>query len=193
MLLFMIRHGETTGNVAKIFYGQDDLPLTENGIRQAESLRPLLGKYTFDRVYASDLSRAVATAKAALPECDPIPTPLLREYAMGSITGMTFTDVYARYGHPNCHYERFGGESPEDMLERLHTFLAQLEADPCRCAAAFVHSGTMKTMVSLVLDTQYRTTGLQSTNCNVAVFRFDGKNWSLAAWNLAGDLEGANV
>ena len=50
MTLFMIRHGETTGNVQKLFYGNMDLPLTETGRDQARALRPLLENYRFDRV-----------------------------------------------------------------------------------------------------------------------------------------------
>ena len=38
------------------------------------------------------------------------------------------------------------------------------------------------------------TTGnLQSTNCNVAVFRYMKDRWYLSCWNLAGNLEGESV
>ena len=70
MTLFMIRHGETTGNVQKLFYGNMDLPLTETGRDQARALRPLLENYRFDRVYSSDLTRAVETAGLVLPGAD---------------------------------------------------------------------------------------------------------------------------
>ena len=50
MLLFVIRHGETEGNVKKLYYSQKDLPLTDKGRQQALALRPFLEKFTFDRV-----------------------------------------------------------------------------------------------------------------------------------------------
>ena len=190
MILFFVRHGETEGNVKKLFYGQQDLPLTEFGRAQAKSLAPLLSKYTFDRVYASDLSRAVETAQLAIPGSTPITTPLLREYAMGSIDGQTFDQVLGKYGVLHEHYERFGGESPEDMVTRLKAFLTSLENDPCDRAIAFAHSGTMKGMVRLALGMNCTTGNLFNTNCNIAVFRYEAGRWLLSAWNLAGDLEG---
>ena len=191
MLLFMIRHGETEGNVKRLFYSQLDMPLTENGRRQALALRPLLEKYTFDRVYASDLSRAVETAKLVLPDREPILMPQLRECQMGCIDGCTHAEIIGKYGPLNDHYEPFGGESPEDMCRRVKPFLEQLEADPCDRAVAFAHSGTLKAVARLALGMDCAVSGLLSTNCNIAVFRYENGRWLLAAWNLAGDLEGA--
>ena len=193
MLLFMVRHGETEGNVRKLFYSQVDMPLTENGRQQALSLRPFLEKYTFDRVYASDLSRAVETAKLVLPGCDPIPLPQLRECQMGWIDGYTHADIIGKYGYLNDHYEQFGGESPEQMCSRVKSFLDKLETDPCDRVAAFVHSGTMKAMIRIALGMDCLTSNLLSTNCNVAVFRYEKGRWILAAWNLAGNIEGEHT
>ena len=190
MFLFMIRHGETEGNVKKIYYSQEDLPLTEKGRQQALALRPFLSKFTFDRVYASDLSRALETAQLMLPGCEPIQTPLLREYKMGWIDGMTHAEVLERFGYINEHYEQFGGESPQDMCARLQTFLDDLAADPCERAVVFGHAGTMKGLLSLVLGENANTHNVLSINCNIAVFRYEDGRWILAAWNLAGNLEG---
>ena len=190
MLLFVIRHGETEGNVKKLYYSQKDLPLTDKGRQQALALRPFLQQFTFDRVYASDLSRALETAQLMLPGCEPIKTPLLREYKMGWIDGMTHAEVWEKFGYINEHYEQFGGESPGDMCARLQTFLDGLVADPCERAVVFGHAGTMKGLVSVVLGQDANTQNMQSTNCNIAVFRHTGDRWLLCAWNLAGDLEG---
>jgi len=190
MFLFLIRHGETEGNVQKLFYSQIDMPLTDKGRQQAEAIRPVLEKYKFDRVYASDLSRAMETAKLVLPGCDPIPVPELRECQMGWIDGHTHAEIIGKYGYLNDHYEPFGGESPEDMCRRLQVFLNKLESDPCEKVAAFAHSGTMKGMIRVALGLDCHTSNLLSTNCNIAVFRHDGDRWLLAAWNLAGNIEG---
>lgn len=193
MTLFMIRHGETTGNVQKLFYGNEDLPLTENGRAQAKAIRPLLEKYSFHQVYSSDLSRAVETAKLVLPGCKPIQTPLLREYEMGKLHGMTHADGMAIYGHINSHYEIAGGESPEQVANRLQKFLDTLPKDSKENIAVFTHSGITKTMLMLVLGMDCHTANLQSTNCNIAVFRYADGRWLLSCWNLAGDVEGESV
>ena len=64
MKLFLVRHGQTTANQQKIYAGQTDVLLTEQGRQEAESIRPILEKFTFDRVYSSDLTRARRTAEA---------------------------------------------------------------------------------------------------------------------------------
>lgn len=193
MTLFMIRHGETTGNVDKLFYGNMDLPLTENGRAQARALQPLLEKYRFDRVYSSDMSRAVETAQLVLPGCEPIQTPLLREYEMGTLCGRTHAEGLALYGYLNSHYERAGGESPEQVGARLKKFLDDVVQQGEERVAVFTHSGVMKTMMMLVLGMDCATSNLQSTNCNVAVFRYIKDRWILSVWNLAGDIEGESV
>lgn len=193
MLLFMIRHGETEGNVKKLFYSQIDMPLTEKGKQQALAIRPVLEKYTFDRVYSSDLSRAIETAKLVLPGCDPILSPELRECQMGYIDGCTHAEIIEKHGLLNDHYEQFGGESPEDMCHRIRAFLDKVEAAPCDMAAAVAHSGTMKAMIRVALGMDCQTSNLLSTNCNIAVFRWEKGRWILAAWNLAGNIEGEHT
>ena len=34
--LFLVRHGQTESNVANLLHGSTDVPLNENGLRQAE-------------------------------------------------------------------------------------------------------------------------------------------------------------
>lgn len=193
MLLFMIRHGETEGNVKKLFYSQLDMPLTEKGRQQALSIRPILASHTFDRVYASDLSRAVETAQLILPGCQPILVPQLRECQMGCIDGCTHAEIIEKYGLLNDHYEQFGGESPEDMCRRLQDFLRILEESPCKKVAAVAHSGTLKAMIRVALGMDCQTSNLLSTNCNIAVFRYENGRWLLAAWNLACNIEGVHT
>ena len=183
MLLFMIRHGQTQANVEELLYGQLEYSLTEEGKRQATALQPLLSRFAFDRVYASDLSRAVQTAKLAIPGCEPIQTPCLREYDIGSIAPIKRTDFFANYKHLLGDYRTVGGESSEDVKQRLRAFLDQLEADPQPYVAAFSHNGTIKCLLRMVLGEGMNTAHLESPNCNIAVFHWDGQHWSLAAWN----------
>ena len=48
--------------------------------------------------------------------------------------------------------------------------------------------GVMKAMLSLVLGEDCDTAAVTNDNCNVAVFSWNGKKWSLLAWNYAGWL-----
>ena len=60
--IYLIRHGESTSNVAKTFTGQQNAALTELGHRQAACIQSYFLGIHIDRIYASDLCRAVDTA-----------------------------------------------------------------------------------------------------------------------------------
>ncbi|MER6626589.1 histidine phosphatase family protein, partial [Streptomyces sp. NPDC000931] len=60
--LVLVRHGQTEWSRAGRHTGRTDLPLTEEGERQARSVRPLLADHRFELVLTSPLGRAVRTA-----------------------------------------------------------------------------------------------------------------------------------
>ena len=65
-MLYLVRHGQTAGNKAKVLQGRgSDHPLNEEGIRQAEAVREwfLKQQIHIDRVYSSPLLRALQTAR----------------------------------------------------------------------------------------------------------------------------------
>lgn len=191
MKLFLVRHGQTTANLNKIYAGQTDVPLTEQGRKEAESIRPILEKFTFDRVYSSDLSRAVDTQRLALPGAVAIQTPLLREFDVGSLVGKTFAEVSAQTSEEfrwKRDYTVFGGENAEMVCQRLRQFLSSLEADPCENAIAFAHNGVMNMMLRIVLGNNFNYAAVYSRNCAIHVLEFDGTHWRLLAWNYMGPI-----
>lgn len=108
MNIYLVRHGETDGNVRGLYYGDLDLPMNAVGERQASSVARLLRNVTFDRVYASDLSRAVRTAEAVLqenisaktyqeshPEIEKVPQ--LRELNFGIWEGLTYHEIIGKW------------------------------------------------------------------------------------------------
>ena len=193
MKLFLVRHGQTTGNVAGLIYGQVDYPLTQKGRDQAAAIRPVLEKLQFDRVYSSDLSRAMETQQIALPGIEGIRTPLLREFDVGNLTNVSYADAEARYSQqleeaPTNGYDWFGGESYDEILARMRAFLDILEADPCENVIAFTHNGMLGFMLQLVLGVKFSRTAVASANCAIQVFQFDGEQWKLLAWNYMSEI-----
>jgi alpha-ribazole phosphatase/probable phosphoglycerate mutase len=64
--IFLIRHGETAWNADNNRYcGRTDIPLTEKGLKQADTLRNQLRSITWDGVFSSPLQRAFTTAQIA--------------------------------------------------------------------------------------------------------------------------------
>ena len=63
--MFVMRHGETAWSVSGRHTGRTDLPLTDNGRRLAERLRPVLATEAFARVFVSPMRRARETSELA--------------------------------------------------------------------------------------------------------------------------------
>ena len=95
--LILVRHGETEWNSAFRFQGQTDVPLGEEGRRQAVLLADRLGAVEFDRVYSSPLSRAFETAsiirkRSSFP-MDIVTRPELSEMCFGTWEGLTLSEI----------------------------------------------------------------------------------------------------
>ena len=61
--LIVVRHGQSVSNLQKRFTGQHETDLTELGHLQAENTARFLDDCHIDKIYASDLSRAMETAR----------------------------------------------------------------------------------------------------------------------------------
>jgi len=129
-----IRHGESTANVESWYAGQSDSPLTEVGRIQAAELAQVLRRTTYDRVFVSDLSRALETARAIVEGrgLELVVTPRLRERSCGALEGKSVAEL-ERTGALATFYEFDGrppgGESLRDVARRVLDYLAEIDAD----------------------------------------------------------------
>src|SRR5215212_9571483 len=94
MSLFLIRHGETAGNAARILQ-HPDIPLSPRGVAQAERLGRRLANAGLGGILSSDMTRAAMTA-APLARATGLPItfePLLHERSFGDIRGKAYADL----------------------------------------------------------------------------------------------------
>ena len=97
MKIYLVRHGQSEGNVRELWYGSSDLPLTDLGRQQARDAGQKLRGMAFSACYASPLSRALDTAKLVM-EGRPEPlhiVPDLREQHMGLFEPKTVQEIRA--------------------------------------------------------------------------------------------------
>jgi probable phosphoglycerate mutase len=116
--IFVIRHGETPGNAARVLQ-LPDTPLSERGAAQAEQLARRLAHEPIGRILASDYTRAAMTA-AALETATGAPLvhdPLLRERNFGDLRGTPYDDLGFDPFAPG--YQPPGGESWQVFHERV--------------------------------------------------------------------------
>lgn len=117
--LYLVRHGETFDNERQIMQGQTQGELNATGIRQAEALSLQLADVHFDAVVASDLWRAIQTAKilAEPHQLTVVTTPFFRERDWGSFTGRFIPDLKDIKPWPDDI------ETKEQMFDRAGRFL----------------------------------------------------------------------
>jgi broad specificity phosphatase PhoE len=133
--IYITRHGETDWNSKWKLQGRTDIPLNEQGIRQAfltaEGLKS--EGIIFDRVYSSPLSRAVKTASilSGLPEDNIIKDDRLIELSFGKAEGSTpderntkqeFIQINNFFNDPENYRPDDGSETFESALERTADF-----------------------------------------------------------------------
>jgi probable phosphoglycerate mutase len=98
--LYLARHGETEWNRIGRWQGATDIPLSDTGRAQARALARRLRGHGITRVHASQLSRALETARIVaadlgLPE--PVVDERLRERGYGVFEGLTREECAERY------------------------------------------------------------------------------------------------
>lgn len=99
MRILLARHGETPWNAEGRYQGQIDIPLSPVGQGQAAALGQRLAGLEITRAVASPLSRAQATAKAALGEQRAamlLTDADLQEIAHGDWEGLLASEIHAR-------------------------------------------------------------------------------------------------
>jgi len=143
-----IRHGETAWSLSGQHTGTTDIPLTENGRRLAQRMRPVLATKSFALVLCSPMQRARETCElAGLGEKAVIDSDLL-EWNYGEYEGLTPKQIHEmapgwlifRDGCP-------GGETPEQVGARVDRVIAQSRAVDGD-TALFAHGHVLRVFVA---------------------------------------------
>lgn len=143
MRILLARHGETPWNAEGRYQGQEDIPLSPVGERQAAALGERLHDVRIDRAVASPLARARRTAELALGEARAAMLVIdagLMEIAHGAWEGLLDSEIRARdperlqaWREAPGSVQMPDGESLQQVFDRAWPALARaaegLEAD----------------------------------------------------------------
>ncbi|HAS74209.1 MAG TPA: alpha-ribazole phosphatase, partial [Clostridiales bacterium UBA8960] len=159
--IFLIRHGETTANVAKRFAGVWDVELTEKGVGQAILTGEKLKDIAFDAIYCSDLKRAHDTAVLVSKHqsVKPEKVSAFREMNFGIWEGKMFSEIKESDGallnqwfSDFEHFKVPEGESVKEMFERVtnayKNIIAPYSLDSDTKIAIIAHGGVIQTLLS---------------------------------------------
>ena len=98
--ILLIRHGETAWNAVRRLQGHTDIPLNDEGARQAGALTQALAAERVDVLVSSDLQRAMQTAQAVADQYDGLRVQTdeqLRERCYGVFEGMLYAEIERQY------------------------------------------------------------------------------------------------
>ena len=185
MIVYMIRHGQSTTNAMNRLTGWLDAPLTDKGRKDAEFARSILNGVHFDRVFSSDLVRARETAKIVLPDYEAELTPLLREINVGSLAGTTPAERSSPAMHKELWtqgYHSYGGESIEEFRARLLGFMNTVPSLGCEKVALFSHAGCLRVMLDEAVGCRHERKQVHCLNCTVEILEYKNDTWHLHSW-----------
>lgn len=158
MKLYLIRHGESLGNLQGKIQGTMDFPLSELGKQQVDLISSYCENINLDSLYSSDLERAHATA-TAIGESTGLPVQAwdqIREVHLGPLQGLSRAEIKEQY--PETVKNSIitsgieGTETIDELTLRCKTVLEQLQEQHSSDSVALVsHGGFISIFLMYVL------------------------------------------
>lgn len=199
--VYLVRHGETQWNAERRIQGQSDSALTIKGEQQAMQVAERVRNLGITHVIASDLGRTRRTAEIIADACGCGVTldARLRELDMGvleqrHLDSLTEEEEAWRRqvvnGTPDGRIP--GGESMQELSERMHAGLAACLALPAGSRPLLVSHGiALGCLVSTILGLPaHAERRLRLRNCSISRVDYQESLWLAPGWvvETAGDI-----
>ena len=182
-ILTIVRHGQTSANVDRVWHGSIDTELTALGLEQARRAATAVGALDprATALYASPLRRARDTAQAigAVLGLTVSVEPDLAEYHLGEFEGRPYTDLI----RDHRLFERMarepdwnpgGGESPRQVATRGAGALRRIAArHPGERVVVVSHGGALTLTLSFLLDGDISEWKRVMDNCAITELALD--------------------
>lgn len=170
MIIYLVRHAESLGNISNSFNGRENVLLSENGKHQAVLLGSFFKNIKLDKIYTSLLDRTIQTATLALPGLENlfINKDTLNEIDGGDWEGRDYDDIYAKWGDEFRKWRETpheakppNGETLYEVQNRAIGALKEIVAENSEKStiAVFSHGAVIKTIIAYI-----RGLSLEKTN-----------------------------
>ncbi|TML01226.1 MAG: histidine phosphatase family protein [Actinobacteria bacterium] len=181
----LVRHGETEWSADGRHTGRTDIPLTDEGRRQATALGGCLKEWTFALVLASPLQRATETCRlAGLGGAMQIRGDL-REWDYGEFEGRTTADIRtARPGWTVWTDGVPGGETAHQVGRRADRMIAEARAATGE-VALFSHGHILRVLAARWIDlAPDRGRSLALETATISVLGYERETSVITRWNV---------
>ncbi len=202
--LYLVRHGETDGNVQQWYQGSTDVPLNNRGIEQARCLSRFLKDVSFNGIYSSTLQRARRTAEIiAAPHGLTVEAyDELKEVDFGEWEGHTYKEITQLWpGELEAFYQSEGaqkargGESFADVERRVTAKAKEIlsrhkDGDTVLIAS---HGASIRCLIFGLLGLELRRIWcFQQYNTAFNIIEYHGEKNVMTLMNCTQHLEGMN-
>ena len=143
--LVLLRHGQSQWNLENRFTGWKDVPLTDQGIKEAKNAGYLIknNNIKFDKIFSSVLKRANKTAEFVImvsemnnfienKDFNFIKSQNLNERDYGDLVGLNKAETAEKFGKEQVHIWRRSydipppnGESLKDVVNRVSPYFSK--------------------------------------------------------------------
>jgi len=202
--LLLLRHGQTAGNVQRVWQGWTGGELTPLGVQQAEATARRLATcgQTIDALYSSPLHRAWQTAQIVGQALglSPVAHEGLKEIWFGEIEGVTQEEFAARYpeihrrwsNRSDMNFTWPGGESRAKVHQRARRAIEEIVTryDGGSIVVA-THGGTLRAILAHLFPVQLgRSCSCNLDNCSLTRVWLTPDGPQLLALNDKSHLDG---
>ncbi len=194
--IIFLRHGQAKNNIERILTGRTPgVPLTEEGINQAEKAAKFLEHMNISAIYSSPIERARHTAEIVGKHnsLDVTIDDRLIELDMGKFTGVPYDEIFTSHGNVFMKFyngeleiAHNGVETFSEVKKRVLGIVDHvIENHPDQNVVLVTHMDPIKAMLSTVVDlTPTNLFELIIANASLNIFREYKRKFSISGLNV---------
>jgi alpha-ribazole phosphatase len=184
MNLYLVRHGQTNGNLKGRYIGSFEDKLSAQGVNEIKRTKEFIKNVCFDKVFSSERERAVDSARLLVNK-EIIIDGRLNERDFGIFENKTYKEICDNYPIEQKAWEENWvdykipkGESVKEVYARVEEFIKALEKEEYRNCLVVTHAGIIRLIYCYILGGDLNSFWkFTSKNGSISIVRFEHENW----------------
>lgn len=183
----LLRHGETDWNALGKLQGKTDIPLNQNGVKQAEESRAYLKDFEWDLIITSPLKRAKSTAEIINQDLDLqlVEMEDFIERSFGEAEGLTKEERNTQF--PKGNYPNM--ETREELQKRIQIGIDKIRVNYSDKKVLLVaHGAVINAILTLFSDGQIGSDKTLLLNACISNIEYVEEKWQVHDYNQVSHL-----
>lgn len=198
MLIYCVRHGESSYNAEGRIQGQRDVPLSKLGEQQAVAVADALRAAGIEAIYSSPLARSMETARrtAEAVELEIATDRRLMEINAGILEGMLWTEILTSHRvaaeqwiAQEPDFVLPGGESRRALAARGVEVLEEIARGTFERVAVFSHGGLLTAAIKTLIGVPAERNPFTLANGSISRLKM-GERVRLETLNVTAHVDG---